>query len=101
MPDLVVADPSTGINSVKYANIVAPLIESTKELYGMCVANAEDMEKIEENVNKNSRQIASLKEELNDVKEQNLKLIQENNMQNQELLQLKRDMEIIQTLLKK
>ena len=29
-------DPKTGMKAVKYPNLVAPLIESTKELYGMC-----------------------------------------------------------------
>lgn len=35
-PDLVVTNPQTGIKGVKYSNIVAPLVEATKELYGRC-----------------------------------------------------------------
>src|SRR5690606_8718047 len=38
-PDLVVTDPVTGLKSVKYGNLVAPLIEASKELYGMCKAS--------------------------------------------------------------
>lgn len=51
LPELVVTDYSTGLKSVKYGNIVAPLIEATKEL---------------EEQNKNqSIQIAELEKEIN------------------------------------
>ena len=94
LPDLVVTNPETGIKAVKYANIVSPLIESTKDLYGMCEANAEDMEKIEEIVNSNSRRIASLEQE-------NAELKAQNEEQDKKIQQLMSDMAKIKELLSK
>ena len=54
-PDAVRTDPQTGYKGVKYQYLFAPLIESTKELYGMCKANEEQMALIQ-------RQIASVRE---------------------------------------
>lgn len=36
MPEAVVTDSRSGYKAVKYQNMISPLIESTKELYGMC-----------------------------------------------------------------
>ncbi|MBK7842832.1 MAG: tail fiber domain-containing protein [Bdellovibrionales bacterium] len=38
-PDAVRTDPVTGYKGVKYLYLIAPLIESAKELYEMCKAN--------------------------------------------------------------
>ncbi|MGE4133521.1 MAG: tail fiber domain-containing protein, partial [Bdellovibrionales bacterium] len=59
-PELVITDPVTGLKAVKYQGFVAPLIEATKELYGMCKAN--------------EREIASLKEENAKLKDEIQKL---------------------------
>ncbi len=63
-PDLVVTNAITGMKSVKYGNIVAPLIEATKELYGIC-------KDTQEKVEKHDRDIASLKEENQSLKSKN------------------------------
>ncbi|MEK2645801.1 tail fiber domain-containing protein [Bdellovibrio sp. BCCA] len=63
-PDLVVTDERTGFKAVKYGNVVSPLIEATKELYGICVAH-------EEVIHKNTRDVASLKAEVQELKKQN------------------------------
>ena len=108
MPDLVVTNPETGYKAVKYANIVSPLIESTKELYGMCEANEADLAKMHKIVNKNSRQIASVKSDVKDLRLENRELRSENeklkaraDKQGKELSKLKRDIEQIKALLKK
>ena len=43
MPYAVVTDKQTGFKAVKYNSLIAPLIESTKELYGMCSANSAEI----------------------------------------------------------
>ncbi|MEK7354955.1 MAG: hypothetical protein AAB250_00800, partial [Bdellovibrionota bacterium] len=63
-PDLVVTDPISGMKSVKYGNIVAPLIEATKELYGIC-------KDTEAKVQTHDREIASLKEANESLKAKN------------------------------
>jgi len=45
-PELVDTNRVTGYKAVKYGNLVSPLIESTKELYGMCKASEEQMRSI-------------------------------------------------------
>ncbi|MGE4133750.1 MAG: tail fiber domain-containing protein, partial [Bdellovibrionales bacterium] len=35
-PELVAVNPATGFKTVKYGNLVGPLIEASKDLYGMC-----------------------------------------------------------------
>jgi hypothetical protein len=39
LPNAVVTDPKTGFKAVKYNGLIAPLIESVKELHGMCRAD--------------------------------------------------------------
>lgn len=46
-PDLVVTNPQTGIKGVKYANVVAPLVEATKELYGLCQMNRDQSDRLQ------------------------------------------------------
>jgi hypothetical protein len=52
-PSMVIESPDTGYKLVDYAALVSPLIQSTKELYGMCKAT-------DELVSEHSREIASL-----------------------------------------
>jgi FtsZ-binding cell division protein ZapB len=56
LPVLVKTNSDTGIKSVKYGNLVAPLIEAIKELYRMIVDNI----KFTHSVNK---EVQQLKEE--------------------------------------
>lgn len=51
LPDAVETDISTGMKAIKYQNIIAPLVESTKELYQMN----------QEQSGKSGREIATLK----------------------------------------
>jgi hypothetical protein len=62
---------SDGYKGVKYSNLVAPLIESTKELYGMCKANREQMEQV-------ARRVASVEDRTTQLEEQNKALAREN-----------------------
>ena len=87
LPNLVVTNPNTGLKSVKYGNIVAPLIEASKSLYGMSVQNKRD--------------IASLKDEQKDIKEKVLILEKENQDLRSEVDQMKAEMEEIKALLLK
>ena len=48
-PEMVVTDAQSGYKAVKYQSLVAPLIESTKELYGMCRTQQERLFVLEEN----------------------------------------------------
>jgi hypothetical protein len=63
-PDAVRTDANTGLKGVKYQFLFAPLIESVKELYGMCKAQDAKIESVE-------RRLAN-------VEEENAKLKQEN-----------------------
>ncbi|MCM2282852.1 MAG: tail fiber domain-containing protein, partial [Bdellovibrionaceae bacterium] len=58
-PDLVITNPVTGRKSVKYGNLVSPLIESVKELYGMCKFSDAEIARMKE---RQSRLEAQLKE---------------------------------------
>jgi hypothetical protein len=71
LPEAVVTDATTGMKAVKYPNLVAPLIESTKELYGMCKDNSAKALDHE-------RRIASLEESNKVLAAQNQKLDDEN-----------------------
>lgn len=77
-PELVATNPVTGKKSVQYGNLVAPLIEASKELYILCEASKEQLSRLDAQVASHSRDIASLKEdsgrkdqEIQDLKNQN------------------------------
>lgn len=63
-PDLVVTDPTTGYKAVKYSSLVAPLIESTKDLARRCEMSEKQLQSLERN-------IASLKEENQQLRSEN------------------------------
>ena len=70
MPHAVVTDAASGMKAVKYNSLFAPLIQSTKELYGMCSAS--------EKVNAvQDRQIASIADDNASLKAENVKLRKE------------------------
>lgn len=60
MPWAVVTG-SDGYKAVKYQNLIAPLIESTKELYEMCEMSREQKD----------RKLAALEEEVSQLKSEN------------------------------
>lgn len=71
-PEVVRTDEK-GFKSMVYANLVAPLVEAVKELYGMIM-------ELFERVETNSREISSIKEENKDLKVKNQELKSENEM---------------------
>jgi Ethanolamine utilization protein EutJ (predicted chaperonin) len=62
-PELVKTDPQTGIKSVKYGNIVSPLIEAVKKLYAMIVDQGEQTKALSDQVQQQASQIDQLKSE--------------------------------------
>ncbi|MEK2646552.1 tail fiber domain-containing protein [Bdellovibrio sp. BCCA] len=72
---------TNGYKTVGYSKLVAPLIESTKELYGMCKANEEQVKMLE-------RKIASL-EEADSKKENRIRTLENENEE------LKKDLKMI------
>ncbi len=73
-PELVTTK-ADGYKAVKYGNLVAPLIQSTKELYGMCKANESQWRALASVVDNNARvtdaRINSLQDQVNQLKEEN------------------------------
>jgi hypothetical protein len=77
-PNAVITDKQTGFKGVKYNYLIAPLIESTKELYEICEENKQFVESMR-------RDIASIKvsdtqqnQKLKALEEANTKLSKEN-----------------------
>lgn len=66
-PEAVVTDVGSGYKGVKYQNLVSPLIEATKDLYGMCQSNAQAIEKT-------SRDLASVKTDVQQLQKENTQL---------------------------
>ncbi|WP_415063335.1 tail fiber domain-containing protein [Bdellovibrio sp.] len=69
-PEAVVTD-NKGFKAVAYSKLVAPLIESTKELYGMCKATEDQLHSLE-------RKVASLEED-SQKKEQRIQKLETEN----------------------
>ena len=59
-PELVVTDPTTGLKSVKYQNLVAPLIEATKELEGRVRDLENENKKLRDDLDELRRDVRSL-----------------------------------------
>jgi trimeric autotransporter adhesin len=92
-PDLVVTDPVSGLKSVKYGNLVAPLIEATKDLYGMCEA-------VSTQVSIHEREIAALKADLEALKAESARQAQRNKALESEVSSLREDLDQIKSLLR-
>jgi septal ring factor EnvC (AmiA/AmiB activator) len=95
-PDLVVTDPNTGYKAVKYQSLVAPLIESTKDLYGMCKANDERslanerrLASVEENAQAQQAKIDQLQSTVNQLNSENGTLRSELEKQRAEIKAIK------------
>jgi hypothetical protein len=67
-PDLVHTNPETGMKSVKYGNITAPLVEATKELYYMCKDKERDFDKLEKTVEELKEENKILRQEIEEIK---------------------------------
>ena len=74
LPELIDTNKATGMKAVKYGNLVAPLIESVKDLYGMCKATDEQMAAIQVQVARHDHEIQSLKQEVEALKRENKSL---------------------------
>jgi hypothetical protein len=81
LPEVVVTDPNSGMKAVKYTSLIAPLIESVKELDNMCKLARSDIEKLKAVTEDHARRITSvedenarLKEKLDQVERQNKEL---------------------------
>ena len=70
-PHAVVTDSRTGLKAVKYMYLIAPLINSTKELHGICEANKKDVDNMK-------RELASVKEENQKLKDKTSELENQN-----------------------
>jgi hypothetical protein len=67
LPDLVVTDSNSGLKAIKYQGLIAPLIESTKELYGMCQGNAVAIKSQERRIASLEEENKQLRQELNEL----------------------------------
>ena len=61
-PELVTTDATTGFKAVKYGNLVAPLIESTKSLYGMSQMSQKQIQEINERLAKVEHRVSSVED---------------------------------------
>src|SRR4030067_1276539 len=73
-PELVVTNSSTGMKAVKYGNLVGPLIESTKELYNMCVMTQKQMDELQKYIDKNDNKVTDLQKRIESLEKENKKL---------------------------
>ena len=76
LPELVHTNPITGFKSVKYGNLVAPLIESTKELHDLIKNNQRSIASLENQVNQLMKQDIEKSQRIKDL-ESRLKRIEE------------------------
>lgn len=67
-PDAVRTDSRTGYKGVKYQFLFAPLIESVKQLYGMCRAQDAQIEQVQKRLATIEEENAKLKKENEDLK---------------------------------
>lgn len=66
-----VTNGSDGFKTVAYAKLVAPLIQSTKELYGLCQASQSQMDRLDQSIKDHDRRISSLEEDNQRLKQEN------------------------------
>lgn len=77
-PELVYTNPHTGYYSVNYEGFIPVLIESTKEVYGVCQMTQKQMESLKSSVEKHDRALASLENRTTILENENRKLKEEN-----------------------
>jgi hypothetical protein len=76
-PELVQTDAVTGLKAVKYGNLVAPLIESVQELYGMCESNTKSIQKMDRSIASHDDKIKVLESTVENLKNENLQMRKE------------------------
>jgi hypothetical protein len=76
-PELVVTNNETGLKAVKYQGLIAPLIESNKELYGMCKASQEQIDRLAKQVEELTAENAMLKQRLDNQQRQIQSIMQQ------------------------
>jgi hypothetical protein len=74
LPELVKTSPSTGLKSVKYGNLVAPLIEAVKDLYKMLVENIKHVMNLDKKFAVHDVQVKRLESEVQKLKDENARL---------------------------
>lgn len=74
LPELVKTDKHTGLKAVQYGNLVAPLIESVKDIYGLCEMNSEQIKQVQRKLASHDQDIRSLKSDLELLKNENAQL---------------------------
>lgn len=97
-PRLVVTNPETGLKGVKYSNVVAPLVEATKEIYGLCRMAQDQSDRLQrEWTEKFSRLEAARQEDRADLERMagRVRQLEEDN------LQLRRDLDQLKEHLKR
>ena len=62
------------VKGVNYIGLILPMVKSIQDLHGMCEMSQEQYEAIAERVSINEREIASLKEDYDQVKDENAQL---------------------------
>ena len=81
-PTLIHHDKSSGYKMVDYAGLVSPLIESTKELYGMCKGSEAKIQDLERKIasveSENQHVVSTMKQDMELLKSDNEKLKQQN-----------------------
>jgi hypothetical protein len=85
-PDLVTTNDK-GMKAVQYGNLVAPLVESTKELYGLCQMSQKQMDDIKAQV---ATQLAAQQRSIASIQDKNTEQdgeIQKLKLENQQLRQ--------------
>lgn len=72
-PEAVVTG-ADGFKTVGYSKLVSPLIESTKELYGMCKSNSQKVEHVERDIASIVSDMASKEARIQDLEKENTAL---------------------------
>src|SRR5262249_20737627 len=69
LPEAVVTDSKTGYKAVKYSNLVAPLIEASKELHEMCKDDRRRIASLETENAKLKADVEELREQMRKIME--------------------------------
>ncbi len=81
LPELVATNPQTGYKSVKYSNMVGPLIESTKSLHGLVQRASQQIrqnaDELKTHESSTQKQVGELNDKLNQVLAENRDLRQQ------------------------
>jgi hypothetical protein len=73
-PSMVIENPDTGLKLVDYSALVSPLIESVRELYGICADRDREAQQAQREADSHARALRQLREAYYDLKAENAKL---------------------------